>query len=340
MLRHKNGSAEKAMPTPQPRNLSPHLTFLDVIRDCCARVGRFTLAAESGDGRAFTVLVDRGGPFNVSGDGLTGSDALVAAARLDSGSYTIADGWPMSQPLYQIGLDATLKMLSQENMPTVVGDLPSPRGVDSLRNNSMPVARPAPPVSMEPLPMPFAPTPAALPDVSAEPTVAPAPQGPARPWGPRPRPVAPAIEVAPTPPATPAPAVAPSIPAQQPLATLVPDMPEPVVETDPLSPGSATASADQGGLKRTMTQSILWLVQIDQPERYTLGQARVLVSRALRTSFLGLLDPFSNRAAAHWNQAKDDWEKSGEVVAKQKARKTKRVREVDVDPQGGPLSAG
>jgi hypothetical protein len=87
-----------------------------------------------------------------------------------------------------------------------------------------------------------------------------------------------------------------------------------------------------------MTQSILWLVQIDEPERYTFRQARILVSRALVTFFRGLLDPFTNRAFARWNQAKDDWEKSGEVVAKQKARKTKRVREVDVDPQRSPLS--
>ena len=365
MLRHKNGSAEKAMPTPQPRNLSPHLTFLDVIRDCCARGGRLTLAAESSDGNAFTVLVDRGGPFNVSGNGLSGSDALVAAARLDSGSYTIADGWPVSQPLYQIGLDATLKMLSQENMPTVVGDLPSPRGVDTFRNNSTPVARPAPTVSMKTLPMPFAPAAAAGPTVPPAPLVAPAPAPAptpavvavvappaaavvAAPMAPAPvvapapasSPPAPVVPApAPAPPAAPAQAFVPRAPIPQPLAGLVPEMPEaPVVETDPLTPGSPTASADQGGLKHKMTQALLWLVQIDEPERYTLGQARVLVSRALRTSFRGLLDPFSNRAAAHWNQAKEDWEKSGEVVAKQKARKTKRVREVDVDPQRSPLS--
>ncbi|MFY9613936.1 MAG: hypothetical protein WAT58_00930, partial [Candidatus Dormiibacterota bacterium] len=142
MLRHKSGKPDTT-DRPQTGDLSAHLTFLDVIRDCCDRGGRFTLTAESPTAVAYTVLVDRGGPFNVSGEGQTGTDALVAAAQLSSGTYAIAEGWPVAQPLYQIGLDATLKMLSNGTMPAVVGELPAARGVDSQRN-PQPAATPAP----------------------------------------------------------------------------------------------------------------------------------------------------------------------------------------------------
>ena len=276
MLRHKSGSAESTT-KPQARQLSQHLTFLDVIRDCCARGGRFTLTADSGDGRAYTVLVDRGGPFNVSGDGIAGSEALVAASRLNSGTYVIAEGWPVAQPLYQIGLDATLQMLARETMPTVVGTLPAPRGVDTLRNSN---AATAPPVGRAP--------------AAAEPPL---------------------------------------------MASLMPVSAEnAVVVTDPLAPGGATVSADQGGFRNMVTQAILWLVQVDEPERYSLSQARVLLARALAGSFRGLFHPFSRHAAARWQQAKVDWEKSGEVAAKQRARRSKPRREIDVDPRSGPLS--
>jgi hypothetical protein len=258
MLRRK--STADAGPTPQVRHLSSHLTSLDVIRDCCARGGRFTLLAEAPEGTSYTVLIDRGGPFNVSGAGLSGSEALVAAARLTSGTCSITEGWPVAQPLYQIGLDATLRMLSGDTMPTTVGELPAPRGVDTLRN-----ASPAPPASI------------------------------------------PQLE-----PATPAPLE--------------------LQETDALTLSGPTTSADQGRKKHLVTQAILWLVQVDEPERYTFVQAQTLLKRALYYSLRGLFHPFRDRAAAQWQQAKQDWEKSAEVVAKQKARKARRSREVDVDP--------
>jgi hypothetical protein len=307
MLRRK--STSDAAPKAQVRPLSAHLTSLDVIRDCCARGGRFTLFAESPDGSTYTVLIDRGGPFNVSGGGLSGSEALVAAARLTSGTYTITEGWPVEQPLYQIGLDATLRMLSRDTMPAVVGDLPAPRGVDTLRNanNAQTASEPAaPPAAVVP---PVSPAPVAY--------------------------VAPVASV---------PAVAPSVPPvavePTPVGRMAPAATEELHETDDLAPAGPTTSADQGRAKHLQTQAILWLVQVDEPERYNVTQARALLKRALSYSMRGAFHPFRDRAAAQWQQAKDDWEKSGEVVAKQKARKAKRVREVDVDPSRGPLSGG
>ena len=172
MRRSKKKSDKTA---PETRLLSPDLTFLDVVRDACTRGGRFTLTADS-DGATFVVLVDSGGPFNASGSGVTGSEALVAASRLTSGTYSVVDGWPVAQPLYQIGLDATLKILSQD-IPETVGDLPAHRGVDALRNadaapmmyypppqGPQPTAQPGdvwsapePGPAAEPLPTPFAP---------------------------------------------------------------------------------------------------------------------------------------------------------------------------------------
>jgi lipoprotein-anchoring transpeptidase ErfK/SrfK len=198
----------------------------------------------------------------------------------------------VAQPLYQIGLDATLMMLSGDTMPTTVGELPAPRGVDTLRN-----ASPAPSAS---IPQPL------------------------------PGPVAPVASVARR--------MAPAAAETAPVGTAAPAAPAELQETDALAPSGPTTSADQGHKKHLVTQAILWLVQVDEPERYTLAQAQTLLRRALYYSLRGLLHPFRDRAAAQWQQAKQDWEKSGEVAAKQKARKARRSREVDVDPASGPLS--
>jgi hypothetical protein len=366
-LRHKPDKAEAGAP-PQPLALTENLTFLDVIRDSCARGGRFTATAQSPDGSAYTVLVDRGGPFNVSGGGLSGTDALIAASRLRAGTYTLAEGWPVAQPLYQIGLDATLRMLSSGTMPAVVGELPAARGIDALRNADaavapprQPAAAPAPPA--DPHPVPFIPT--LVPDnpqaerdsvemaAAPEPTTVPEPAAAEV----DPQPVAPVatvepgpvvaivepvavVQVVPEPPAAAVPAE--PAPAEHALVeSLVPPVAPVPVESSEANfflPGGPTTSADQGGFRHLATQSLLWLVQIDEPERYTLPQARRITSRAITGSMSGMFHPFQDAAHTRWQKAKQDWEKSGEVVAKQQARKKKRVREVDVDPRQGPLS--
>jgi hypothetical protein len=107
---------------------------------------------------------------------------------------------------------------------------------------------------------------------------------------------------------------------------------------DPLLPGELTASQNQGSFKHAMTQALLWLMTIDEPQRYTLPQARAITIRAMRSWLIGLFDPIRGQVGRRVQRAREDWEKSGEVVAKQKARQQRRQREVDVDPQAGPLS--
>ena len=128
MLRRK----AKAGPAGQGSNLSAKLSFLDVIVDACQHSMRYTLIAES-EGVTYTVMIDRGGPFNATGGGLTGSAALAMAASLRKGSYTVTEGWPVEQPLYQLGLDAALQNPSPGTR-TETHKLPPARGVDAIRN--------------------------------------------------------------------------------------------------------------------------------------------------------------------------------------------------------------
>ena len=114
-----------------PAVLRPGHTFLDVVDQACRTGRRYTLTAESGVER-FTVLIDRGGPFNASGAGRVGSPALKAAAPLSSGTYLLREGWPVDQPLYQIGLDVTLRELLTGTLRPEL-EFPAPRGVDALR---------------------------------------------------------------------------------------------------------------------------------------------------------------------------------------------------------------
>ncbi|HEY8740274.1 MAG TPA: hypothetical protein VIN56_06755, partial [Candidatus Dormibacteraeota bacterium] len=128
-MKHRKQNPVKV--TSQVRELGSRQSFLDVLRDACAHDGRYTLTAES-DGQMFTVLVDRGGPFNAIGGGTAGSPALVAAAQLRTGRCTVSIGWPVDQPLYQPGLDRTLRALVDGAVEP--STLPQHRGVDSLRN--------------------------------------------------------------------------------------------------------------------------------------------------------------------------------------------------------------
>ncbi|MEA2645467.1 MAG: hypothetical protein QOE92_550, partial [Chloroflexota bacterium] len=114
--------------------------------------------------------------------------------------------------------------------------------------------------------------------------------------------------------------------------------PPPETPLDPLLPGDLESSARQGSYRHMLTQALLWLVAIDEPTRYTLPQARAITFRAIGQWFAGMFDPVTRQFSRRWERARDDWEKSGEVVAKQKARQQRRQREVDVDPQAGPLS--
>jgi len=153
MLRKKKRPAEAVQDTV----LSDRLSFLDVIVETCRHSGRYTLIAESDD-HTYTVLIDRGGPFNVDGGGLTGSAALVKASTLRHGTYDVIEGWPVDQPVYQLGLDTVLQGLVLGTKPQD-RQLPAARGVDAIRNEAWQTAATAMPVAHELGPDPFATTP-------------------------------------------------------------------------------------------------------------------------------------------------------------------------------------
>src|SRR5512142_2349140 len=91
------------LPSPSPRPQPLHgRSFLDVVADARQQPGRLTLTA-NGNGGSFVVLTDSGGVFNASGSGLTGRDALRATAILTEGSFLVESGWPIEQPVYQVG---------------------------------------------------------------------------------------------------------------------------------------------------------------------------------------------------------------------------------------------
>src|SRR5437899_4149199 len=132
MISFKRKTAPPPAPAgPETTLLSSARTCLQVINEACTRGRRYTLTAGNGTD-TFTILVDGGGPCNASGGGLTGSAALAAAARLSSGTCVMEEGWSVAQPLYQIGLDMTLRDLLTGTQQPERG-LPTPRGVEGLR---------------------------------------------------------------------------------------------------------------------------------------------------------------------------------------------------------------
>lgn len=348
MLRKREPKVE----APKARPLGPDLSFLDVVADTCARGARFTVTAEGPEGD-FTVLVDRGGPFNAAGTRTTGAAALEAAATLRSGMYTVHNGWPMEQPLYQIGLDKTLARLLGNEAPAA-DDLPEARGVDALRaagtgaiaGNPAPAgpvpAAPAGPVFAA-LPSPVFGAPAspafaapfAMPmSLPEQPAMAPAPSSSMAPptvtAPPEFRPPQPLMPMPmPAPMAMPAPAIAPTpvsaepqLPSHHAERALIESLhPVEPVAPDPLAPGAAGSSQAQGRLKHLVTQALLWLVQIDgDGSRYTLAQAAGLVKIALAEYGYELRANFSyfyHRVIRHQvDRVKDDWRKSGQVAAR------------------------
>jgi hypothetical protein len=323
-----------AHPSPRPHPLTTEHTFLRVLSDACEQGGRYTLIAES-SGNSFTVLVDRGGPFNASGAGRVGSDALMAAAGLSRGTYVMDDGWPVDQPHYQVGLDRTLRELLTGTR-RVAEELPPPRGVDTLRNRAASEA-PATMVSEPKTPAPHLAVPRSVRHLAPEAGpelfsgMAAVPSVPGSSW-PTPPPAAEPVPMAPLPEEQPVPAAAPTAtPAAETyervqVDRIVPD-PEPLAtEVDTrLLPGSPDTSKKQGAVKHVLTQVVLWTLSMDEPGRYTLAQAQLMTRRALADvpmdlwqSFIGVV---GSRASRQWGQVKRDWERSGEVAKKRRARR-------------------
>jgi hypothetical protein len=126
MLRKKN----KPPVAVQRTILSDQLSLLDVIVETCQDEGFHTVVAKSAE-QTFTVMIDRGGPVNVGGGGLTGGEALVKAASLREGTYSVVAGWPVDQPVYQLGLAATFQDLVLGRSPQAV-QLPPAKDVPAI----------------------------------------------------------------------------------------------------------------------------------------------------------------------------------------------------------------
>jgi hypothetical protein len=322
-----NKKKKKESPTNRSGTLGPDMSFLFVIQDACRRGERYTLTAES-KGLKYAVMVDRNGPFNVTGGGYTGSAALAMAAALRTGTYSMSEGWPELQPYYQLGLDTTLKTLLDGHARSDVEELPPPRGVDWIRNaegDSTPTYTPSP-RDIQPVPQvqtqhPSAPWrngPADHVAIHAIPAPAPAPL--ARPQAPVASPAPGAPRVAPRPLETPNPAsLRPSV---QEGSHLVNDVGwDKDLEVDASTPGSSGTSEGQGQLRHLGTRALLWTIRMEDPGRFNLNQALVLVGRSLRSDYGFLVRPVEREIIQRWRRAGEDWRTSGEAVSKQKLRK-------------------
>jgi hypothetical protein len=79
-----------------------------------------------------------------------------------------------------------------------------------------------------------------------------------------------------------------------------------------------------GPVKRRILQFILWTVEVDgDPGQYTLRQALALLARSLGAGLALMVSPVTRPFTRRWHQVRDDWRRSGEVTARQKAQKPK-----------------
>ena len=343
MIMMKPRKPAKATIAPQLRELGNDRSFLDVLRETCARDGgRYTLRVESG-GVDYTVLVDRGGPFNAIGGGSVGSRALVNASQLRSGRCVTTIGWPVDQPLYQPGLDVTMRALVEGVVEP--RNLPRHRGVESLRNAEWRAADPAPIVSTRPdpagealavpaeTPAPVAPAVVSAPAVVLAPAVVMAP-------APAPAPQ-PAAVVAPTPAAAPAVVIAPA-PTPDPKMAWKPmgsasawlpetDLPAALPAAERPARGKVHASG-QGTAKHLATQALLWLVECENPSQYNLEQAATLARQGLSAGVSQVVHPFRRDINQRINRIKEDWDTSGQVAARATRKKLGKSIPVNDDP--------
>jgi len=317
MIMKKPRKPVDATTAPGVRELGDERSFLDVLRETCARDGgRYTLRVESG-GVDQTVLVDRGGPFNATGGGLAGSPALVNACKLRSGRCSITIGWPVDQPLYQPGLDITLKTLVAGTAETRA--LPRPRGVESLRNSewhAANVGQPAPETA-SPIDTIAAAIVSKRPHPAPEAHVAPAPVPAA---APRPEPEMTWKPVG-------------SASAWLPVNNLpVTDLPATVPAADHPLAGKIPAGR-QGTGRLIATRALLWLVECEDPSQYSLEQAATMARQGLLAGISQMVHPFRKDLDQRISRVKKDWEKSGEVAAEATRKKRAKSAPANDDPE-------
>jgi hypothetical protein len=342
IMKHRKQNVAKV--TSQVRELGPRVSFLDILQDACAHNGRYTLTAES-DGQMFTVLVDRGGPFNAIGGGTSGSSALVAAAQLRSGRCTVSMGWPVDQPLYQPGLDLTLRGLVEGVVEP--STLPRHRGVDSLRNQEWREVAPAVPAEYAPAPVPMSmqPTPAPAPSVATPATPVPAPpplaaEEPGSAVDAAPAGLEQAREaIQPAVAAVPAPAAFPTRPWVH--AEAATDAPAANRSTtawsghgnDAVLPATTEGPAAITSAKHFATQALLWLCEVEDEKEYSLQEAATLARHNLVEGLSQAVHPFRKEMSTHIHRIKEDWEKSGEAAARATRKKRVKVATSDADEE-------
>jgi hypothetical protein len=284
------------------------------------------------NGAAYTVLVDRGGPFNAIGGGSAGSRALVSAAQVRSGRCTVVTGWPVDQPLYQPGLDLTLKALVDGVVEPKF--LPRHRGVDSLRNAEWREAKVVEPAAETTWPSDVVAGPVSGSRPEPEPAPVQQPRGvaseaPAVAPTPAPQQAAPAAAPTPAPEqAAPAPAPQPEVKmAWKPVGSASAWLPEnelPVSLPAADRPAVGKVHAQgQGAAKHLATQALLWLVECEDPSKYTFEQAAAMARQGLVDGIGHVVHPFRKDLDQRISRIREDWEKSGEVAAK--ATRKRRV---------------
>jgi hypothetical protein len=318
----------------QVRQLTNKLSFLDVLQDACAHNGRYTLTVEA-TGQVYTVLVDRGGPFNAIGGGTAGSPALVAAAQLRSGRCTITIGWPVDQPLYQPGLDLTMRALMEGAVAP--SSLPRARGVDSLRNAEWRESEAMTPVN-ETWQRPAQPPIAAVtpPGPPAAPPAAPAPFRATA----QPEPAAAQLETIPVQPLA-VPSAFPTRPWVHPgqngdvvIGAQPASAPHRVLPaTDGVLPANDRVGAAVANAKHFATQTLLWLCEVEEPENYTLPQAAALARHNLVDGIAQGLHPFRHEMNSKIDRVKQDWARSAEVASRNsRKRRSRAVAAAATDP--------
>jgi hypothetical protein len=99
---------------------------------------------------------------------------------------------------------------------------------------------------------------------------------------------------------------------------------------DPLAAGAQGTSQKQGLFKHLLTQSLLWVVQVDEPDRYSLTQARGLASKAFFQQFKDWGSEARQSTQRHVGsrveRVQEDWRKSGEDAKKASKKTNTRPR--------------
>lgn len=118
-------------------------------------------------------------------------------------------------------------------------------------------------------------------------------------------------------------------PAAEPTVAFMDRMVAPALPVEPsapapIIPGMPGASQQQGPIKHYLTQALLWVVQVDEPDAYTLGQAWRMARQAVEVGvhdlWLATKEFWTRELGNRWRRVRHDWKKSGETARKRTGR--------------------